>query len=97
MNWPFQKRRSKAQARDKPTQPVRKRDLRMILRPVADRTVEGNEAIYAAISRISNTMASMPIHLYRGFEIQKNHPLERLVSLDPHPNFSAFSWKQTME
>lgn len=97
MNWPFQKRRSKAQARDKPMQQVRKRDLRMILRPVADRTVEGNEAIYAAISRISNTMASMPIHLYRGFEIQKNHPLERLINLEPHPNFSAYSWKQTME
>lgn len=97
MNWPFTKRRSKAQARDKPTQPVRKRDLRMILRPVADRTVEGNEAIYAAISRISNTMASMPIHLYRGFEIQKNHPMERLINLEPHPNFSAYSWKQTME
>ena len=97
MNWPFMKRRSKAQARDKPGQAVRKRDLRMILRPVADRTIEGNEAIYAAVSRISNTMASMPIHLYRGFEIQKNHPLERLISLEPHPNFSAYNWKQTME
>ena len=97
MNWPFIKRRSKAQARDKPGQAVRKRELRMILRPVADRTVEGNEAIYAAISRISNTMASMPIHLYKGFEIQKNHPLERLINLEPHPNFSAYSWKQTME
>lgn len=97
MNWPFMKRRSKAQARDKPGQAVRKRDLRMILRPVADRTIEGNEAIYAAVSRISNTMASMPIHLYRGFEIQRNHPLERLISLEPHPNFSAYNWKQTME
>ena len=97
MNWPFMKRRSKAQARDKPGQAVRKRDLRMILRPVADRTIEGNEAIYAAVSRISNTMASMPIHLYRGFEIQKNHPLERLISLEPHPNFTAFTWRQTME
>ena len=97
MNWPFTKRRSKAQARDKPAQQVRKLDLRMILRPAADRTVEGNEAIYAAVSRISNTMASMPIHLYKEFEIQKRHPLERLISLEPHPNFSAFSWKQTME
>jgi glucuronate isomerase len=49
------------------------------------------------VSRISNTMASMPMHLYKGYEIQTGHPLERLVSLEPHPNFSAFSWKQTME
>ena len=96
MKWPFQ-RRHKAQARDKPGRPVRSRDLRMINRPRADMTITGNEAIYAAVSRISNTMASMPMHLYKGYEIQENHPLERLVSLEPHPNFSAFSWKQTME
>jgi HK97 family phage portal protein len=96
MKWPFQ-RGQKAQARDKPQRPVRSRDLRMINRPRADRTIEGNEAIYAAVSRISNTMASMPMHLYKGYEIQENHPLERIVSLEPHPNFSAFSWKQTME
>ena len=59
--------------------------------------MSGNEAIYAAVSRISNTIASMPMHLYKGYEIQENHPLERLVNLEPHPNFTAFSWKQTME
>jgi len=96
MKWPFQ-RRHKAQARDKPVRNVRNRELQSITRPRADVTLTGNEAIYAAVSRISNTMASMPMHLYKGFEIQKNHPLERLVSLEPHPNFSAFSWKQTME
>ena len=95
MKWPFQ-RGQKAQARDKPA-PVRHRDLRMITRPRADRTIEGNEAIYAAVSRISNTMAAMPMHLYKGFKIQEDHPLERLVSLEPHPNFTAFTWKQTME
>ena len=97
MKWPFQ-RGHKAQARDKPGgMRVRSRELRMITRPRADRTMEGNEAIYAAVSRISNTIASMPMHLYKGFKIQEDHPLERLVSLEPHPNFSAFSWKQTME
>lgn len=69
----------------------------MLTRPRADATVQGNEAIYAAVSRISNTIASMPIHYYKGFERQDKHPLERLISLEPHPNFSAFSWKQTME
>jgi HK97 family phage portal protein len=99
MKWPFQ-RGTKAQARDEPNPPartVRSRDLRLINRPRADATLTGNEAIYAAVSRISNTMASMPMHLYKDYEIQKDHPLERLVNLEPHPNFSAFSWKQTME
>ena len=96
MRWPFQKR--KAQARDEPKRrPVYSRELRTINRPRADMTISGNEAIYAAVSRISNTVASMPLHFYKGFEIQTNHPLERLVSLQPHPNFTAFSWKQTME
>jgi len=95
MRLPFQ-RKEKAQARDKP-RTVRSRDLRMIPRARADRTIEANEAIYAAVSRIANTMASMPMHLYKGYKIQEDHPLERLVSLEPHPNFSAFTWKQTME
>ena len=95
MKWPWQ-RGQKAQARDKPGI-TRPKDLKMVTRPRADATIGGNEAIYAAVSRISNTMASMPVHLYKGYEIQKDHPLERLVSLEPHPNFSAFSWKQTME
>ena len=95
MRLPFQ-RKEKAQARDKP-RTVRSRDLKMIPRPRADRTIEGNEAIYAAVSRIANTMASMQMHLYKGYKIQEDHPLERIVSLEPHPSFSAFTWKQTME
>jgi len=94
MKWPWQ-RGQKAQARDKPG--ARPRDLRTVTRPRADVTIGGNEAIYAAVSRISNTIASMPMHFYKGYEIQKDHPLERLVSLEPHPNFTAFTWRQTME
>jgi len=108
--WPFG-RGSGKRARDKPGKGRKIRNtagvprperripsgLRSICRPRADRTAEGNEAIYAAISRISNTVASMPMHLYRGYEIQKDHPLERLISLEPHPAFTAFCWKQTME
>jgi HK97 family phage portal protein len=69
----------------------------MVQRPRADATIQGNEAIYAAVSRIANTVASMPMHYYKGFEIQKDHPLERLVNLEPNPNMSAFGWRQTME
>ena len=100
--------RNERKARDKPRARAEERgkkqwnvsnprDLRGVNLPRADRTISGNEAIYAAVSRIANTVASMPMHFYKGYEIQKDHPLERLVSLEPHPNFSAFSWRQTME
>ena len=95
MKWPFRRTRNESRARDKPGR--RERDLRMIHRPRADATVQGNEAIYAAVSRISNTIAAMPIHYYRGYEIQKDHPMERLISLEPNPNMTAFTWRQTME
>lgn len=94
MKLPF--RKHKAQARDKP----RAREigrLRSVNRPRADYTIQGNEAIYAAVSRISNTIASMPIHFYKGFTRLDDHPMERLISLEPHPNFTAYSWRQTME
>lgn len=58
---------------------------------------EGNEAIYAAVSRVSNTMASMPLHLYKGYERQDAHPLERLVAFEPNVNFTPFSFIRTME
>ena len=93
---PFWKKKN--QARDEPRRAmVHGRELRAINRPRADRTLEGNEAIYAAVSRISNTIACMPLHFYKGYKIQKDHPLERIISLEPHPNFTAYSWRQTME
>ncbi|MBQ8954823.1 MAG: phage portal protein [Clostridia bacterium] len=98
--WPFTRKKNEQRARDKPDRlrPTRRQiDLIHINRPRADRTIEGNEAIYAAVSRIANTMASMPMHIYKGWEPQPGHPMERLVNLEPHPNFTAFSWRQTME
>ena len=81
MRWPWQ-RGQKAQARDKPSA-ARARDLRMINRPRADMTIGGNEAIYAAVSRISNTLASMPMHFYKGYEIQKEALGVRLLRSRP--------------
>lgn len=92
--WPFSKRKVKNEQRPAPR---RELAFRGITRPRADRTIEGNEAIYAAVSRIANTMATLPMHLYKGHEIAAEHPLERLVNLEPNPNFTAFGFRQTME
>lgn len=98
--WPFRpKTQNPVKARDKPR--VRERPISgrwlPVYRPRADNTMRGNEAIYAAVSRISNTVASMPLHLYKGYELQAAHPLERLVGLAPNDNFTPFGFLQTME
>ena len=98
--WPFTKKpKNTAKARDKPAAhaaPTHGRFL-SVYRARADATMRGNEAIYAAVSRIANTVASMPLHLYKGYELQTGHPLEALVSLAPNVNFTPFGWLQTME
>ena len=70
--WPFRRKPQNAtKPRDKPRvreRPVSGRWL-PVYRPRADNTMRGNEAIYAAVSRISNTVASMPLHLYKGYEL----------------------------
>ena len=98
--WPFRRKPQNAtKPRDKPR--VRERPFSgrwlPVYRPRADNTMRGNEAIYAAVSRISNTVASMPLHLYKGYELQAAHPLERLVGLAPNDHFTPFGFLQTME
>lgn len=84
-------------ARDAPKAKPRYADLRPVNRPRADATLKGNEAIYAAVSRISNTMASIPMHLYKGWDPAIGHPLEKLVSYEPNPSYTPFGFVQTME
>ncbi len=98
--WPFKRKTNAARARDEPEaqkrRPARGRFL-SVYRARADATIRGNEAIYAAVSRIANTVASMPLHLYKGHELQAGHPLEMLVGRAPNVNFTPFGWLQTME
>ena len=85
--------RRQARARDEPGQ----YDVRGVWRTRADYMMTNSEAIYAAVSRISNTIASLPIHLYRDREVMKEHPLEQLIAYRPNPSMTAFTFRQTME
>lgn len=78
-------------------EPPKLTQMRGILRQRADFTLSGSEAIYAAVSRIANTIAELPIHLYRGQELQADHSLERLIAYAPSPCMTAFTFRQTME
>lgn len=94
----FSRFRNENKARDKPRVQVFDRGkVTNITRPRADVTLQGHEAIYAAVTRIANTVASIPVHVYKGRERQDTHPLEKLLNLSPNPSMSAYIFKQTME
>lgn len=63
----------------------------------ADWSLSSSEAIYAAVSRISNQMAMLPLHLYKNQDIVKDDPLEKLVSYMPNATMTPYTFKQTME
>lgn len=94
----FSRFRNENKARDKPRVRVFDRGkVTSITRPRADVTLQGHEAIYAAVTRIANTVASIQVHVYKGRERQDTHPLEKLLNLSPNPSMSAYIFKQTME
>lgn len=94
----FSRFRNENKARDKSRVRVFDRGkVTSITRPRADVTLQGHEAIYAAVTRIANTVASIPVHVYKGRERQDTHPLEKLLNLSPNPSMSAYIFKQTME
>lgn len=93
--WPFnRKNKAGGGARD-PTPDYSQ--VRNVNRVRGDYTMSTSEAIYAAVSRISNTMAMLPIHLYRGRERVKDDPREKLVSYMPNATMTPFVFQQTME
>lgn len=94
----FSRFRNENKARDKPRVRVFDRGkVTSVTRPRADVTLQGHEAIYAAVTRIANTVASIPVHVYKRRERQDTHPLEKLLNLSPNPSMSAYIFKQTME
>lgn len=72
-------------------------DLIGVNRTRADATISGSEAIYAAVSRISSTIAQIPLHLYKGDAIAWEHPLERLAAYAPNDVMTPYEYQQAME
>ncbi len=97
--------RRKERARDEPIakeartkEALKGRQLRRALTVRrGDVSLASNEAIYAAVSRIANSFGSMPMHLYKDGEVQRDHPLERLLAYAPNATMTPFEWRQTME
>ena len=91
--WPFNRNKAGGGTRD----PTPDYTLRGVNRVRGDYSLTTSEAIYAAVSRISNTMAMLPIHVYRGHERVKDDPRERLLSYMPNATMTPFVFQQTME
>ena len=68
-----------------------------IWRPKGDHSLTGSEAIFGAVTMLSNTVASMDLKLLKGSEEAKDHPLSRLISYQPTPRMNPYTWRQTME
>lgn len=89
--------RNSIKARDEPKTASRTFVGKPVRRTRADMVIRLNEAIYAAVSRIANTVASMPLHLYKDDTLQRGHPMEKLLAYMPNANYTPFGFIQTME
>lgn len=59
-------------------------------------TLATNETIFSAVSRLSNSLASLPLKLYREFA-PENTEVADLLANSPNPNMSSFDFIRTME
>ena len=61
-----------------------------------DYTLRNSELIFAAVSRIANSLSSMPVSLYKGAEKAKE-PLGDLISFSPNPNMTSCQFFKTLD
>ena len=97
----FGKRREKKNnARDKPAEGVRVAPLALWNALIGARSKEelkGSEAIYSAVSRICNTLACMPVRLYRAFDEALDDPRDQLLGYAPNPDLTPFQFVMAAE
>lgn len=66
-------------------------------KPRGDYSLTGSEAIFGAVTLLSNTVASMHLRLYRQWDEATDHPLHRLLCYRPSPRMTPFTFWQAME
>lgn len=68
---------------------------------VDENTAFKNSVVWSCIRVISETIASLPLFVYRrlpggGKEKSLDHPFHRLLHVQPNPQMTAFQWRETM-
>ncbi|NEZ74258.1 phage portal protein [Clostridium botulinum] len=58
-----------------------------------------NETIFSAVSLLSNSMGSLPLKLYRNYEVVKpdEHELARMIEYNSYSYMTPFTWVRCME
>lgn len=68
--------------------------------PVNASTAQGVAAVYACVAAISETVATLPLHLYRDAdgtrEKARNHPLYRVLHDAPNPEQTSMEFRELM-
>lgn len=63
---------------------------------IENSTLATNETIFSAITRLSNSMATLPLKLYKDYDIAHNSASDVLIN-DPNPNMTGFEFIRNME
>ncbi|MEB8101047.1 phage portal protein [Staphylococcus xylosus] len=63
---------------------------------VINNTLETNETIFSAITKLSNSMASLPIKLYQNYEVI-NNDVSELITVSPNNSLSSFDFISQIE
>jgi HK97 family phage portal protein len=59
-------------------------------------TLATNETIFSVITRLSNSLASLPLKLYRNYEFAFNQAADTLIN-SPNPNMTSFEFIRNLE
>ena len=69
-------------------------------KPVNENTAMQMTAVYSCVRILSETLAGLPLHVYRysgdGKEKDLKHPLYRLLHDEPNPEMTSFVFRETL-
>lgn len=91
--WPF----SRVDARAVNVQHLPLDNGEGIARRWGERQLVDSEPVFSAVTLLSNTMASMRLKLYHGWNEETHHPMHKLLCYRPNPRMTPFEFWQTME
>ena len=93
-------------SRDKPTNRVNGNAYSFFMgasssgRRVTERTAMQMTAVYSCVRILSETLASLPLHIYESFETNSRkaikHPLYKLLHDEPNPEMTSFIFRETL-
>ena len=63
---------------------------------VINNTLETNETIFSAITKLSNSMASLPLKLYENYKVV-NNDVSELLTVSPNNSMSSFDFINQIE